>query len=104
MLKGMTRFATLLAAVVAQGIGAARADVRELVDAGKISWSGSPAVIYLNADGTTADEATYSHLVLKYTQTGDAGTLTIADGVKAGARILLVGGGGAGVAARPVLR
>ena len=96
MLKGMTRFATLLAAVVAQGIGAARADVRELVDAGKISWSGSPAVIYLNADGTTADEATYSHLVLKYTQTGDAGALTIADGVKAGARILLVGGGGAG--------
>lgn len=96
MLKGMTRFATLLAAVVAQGIGAARADVRELVDAGKISWSGSPAVIYLNADGTTADEATYSHLVLKYTQTGDAGSLTIADGVKAGARILLVGGGGAG--------
>ncbi len=96
MLKGMTRFATLLAAVVAQGIGAARADVRELVDAGKISWSGSPAVIYLNADGTTADETTYSHLVLKYTQTGDAGTLTIADGVKAGARILLVGGGGAG--------
>ncbi len=96
MLKGMTRFATLLAAVVAQGIGAARADVRELVDAGKISWSGSPAVIYLNADGTVADETSYSHLVLKYTQTGDAGSLTIADGVKAGARILLVGGGGAG--------
>lgn len=96
MLKGMTRFATLLAAVVAQGIGAARADVRELVDAGKISWSGSPAVIYLNADGTTADEATYSHLVLKFTQTGDAGTLTIADGVMGSANILLVGGGGAG--------
>ena len=54
MLKDMARFATLLAAVVAQGIGVARADVRELVEAGKITWTGTPAVIYLNADGTTA--------------------------------------------------
>ena len=96
MLKDMTRFATLLAAVVAQGIGVARADVRELVEAGKITWTGTPAVIYLNADGTTADASAYDHLVLKFTDTSAAGTLSIADGVKGAARVLVVGGGGAG--------
>ncbi len=96
MLKDMARFATLLAAVVAQGIGVARADVRELVEAGKITWTGTPAVIYLNADGTTADASAYEHLVLKFTKTGDAGALTLADGIKGQARVLVVGGGGAG--------
>ena len=75
---------------------AARADVRELVNAGKVSWAGNPTVIYLNADGTTASAAAYDHLVLKFTDTSTAGSLTIGDTVKASARVLVVGGGGAG--------
>jgi len=96
MLKGMTRYAALLAAFVAQCIGAARADVREFVNAGKIGWSDNATVIYLNADGSAATADAYDHLVLKFTDTSTSGTLTIADGTKAGANILLVGGGGAG--------
>ena len=75
---------------------AARADVRGLVNAGKVSWAGNPTVIYLKADGTTASAAAYDHLVLKFTDTSTAGSLTIGDTVRANARILLVGGGGAG--------
>ena len=77
--------------------GAAGADVRDLVTVNpKVSWTGSPQVIYLHADGTAADESDYDHLALKYTDTSAAGTLTIAEGVKGAARVLLVGGGGAG--------
>ena len=81
---------------IATCIGTSYADVRELVDAGKIAWTGAPQVIYLNADGTTADVSAYDHLVLKFTDTETTGTLTIAEGVKGSARILVVGGGGAG--------
>ena len=75
---------------------AARADVRELVNAGKVTWSSNATVIYLNADGTTASADAYDHLVLKFTDTSTAGSLTIGDTVRANARILVVGGGGAG--------
>ena len=96
MTKGMARLATLVALVAMHTAITARADVRELVEAGKITWTGTPAVIYLNADGTTADASAYDHLVLKFTKTGDAGALTLADGIKGQARVLVVGGGGAG--------
>ena len=77
--------------------GVAGAGVRDLVTVNpKVSWTGSPQVIYLHADGTAADESDYDHLALKYTDTSAAGTLTIAEGVKGAARVLLVGGGGAG--------
>ena len=74
----------------------ARADVRSLVNDGKVTWTGGPTVIYLNADGTTATADAYDHLVLKFTDTTAAGSFTIADGVKGAARVLIVGGGGAG--------
>ena len=77
--------------------GVAGAGVRDLVTVNpKVSWTGSPQVIYLHADGTAADESDYDHLALKYTDTSTAGTLTIAEGVKGAARVLIVGGGGAG--------
>ena len=75
--------------------GIARADVKSLVDSGKISWTGSPEQIkFLN--GTVVTSGDYDELALKYTDTSAAGTLTIAEGVKGSARVLLVGGGGAG--------
>ena len=74
----------------------AHADVRSLVNDGKVTWSSNATVIYLNADGTPATAAAYDHLVLKFTDPTAAGSFTIADGVKGAARVLLVGGGGAG--------
>ena len=74
----------------------ARADVRKIVNEGKVSWSGNPTVIYLNADGTMASADAYDHLVLKFTDTSTASSLTIGDTVRANTRILVVGGGGAG--------
>ena len=92
-----TTFLAPLSVVLALSFSlAARADVRELVNAGKVSWTGNPTVIYLNADGTTASAAEYDHLVLKFTDTLTAGSLTIDDTVRASARVLVVGGGGAG--------
>ena len=96
MTKNATRIAALLCALACLFVRATRADVRELVNAGKVSWAGNPTVIYLNDDGTTATAAAYDHLVLKFTDTSTAGSLTIGDTVRANARILVVGGGGAG--------
>ena len=96
MLKSSTRVAALSLALACLAVCAVRADVRELVNQGKVTWSGSPTVIYLNADGTTATAAAYDHLVLKFTDTSAAGSLTIGDTVRANARVLVVGGGGAG--------
>ena len=96
MTKGTTRIAALAFALAGLFVCAARADVRELVNAGKVSWSSNATVIYLNADGTSATADAYDHLVLKFTDTETAGSVTIADGVKGAARVLLVGGGGAG--------
>ena len=95
----MKRSAALFAALALFGVCAARAGVQEL--ANKLSWTGSPTVIYLN--GTTVvgtnsidSAATYDNLVLVYTDTSNPGILVIDDTVKANARILVVGGGGAG--------
>ena len=103
MLKGMTRYAALLAAFAAQCFVAARADVRELVSAGKITWSSSATAIYLNGStvvGTnTIDSASaYDNLVLVYTDSDESADnrLSVDESIKAGARILAVGGGGAG--------
>ena len=74
----------------------AHADVRSLVNDGKVTWTGGPTVIYLNADGTPATADAYDHLVLKFTDTTAAGSLKIAEGIKGAARVLIVGGGGAG--------
>ena len=82
----------------------ARADVRELVNAGKVTWGDDPVNpmrIYLNGTtvvGTNTIDSTtlYDNLVLVYTNTLTTGTLTLDDSVRANARILLVGGGGAG--------
>ena len=99
MTRSMKRSAALFAALALFGVCAARAGVQEL--ANKLSWTGSPTVIYLN--GTTVvgtnsidSTATYDHLVLVYTDTSNPGILVIDDTVKANARILVVGGGGAG--------
>ena len=59
----------------------AHADVRGLVNDGKVTWSSNATVIYLNADGTPATADAYDHLVLKFTDTETAGSLTIADGI-----------------------
>ena len=96
MTKSTTRIAALAFALAGLFVCAARADVRELVNAGKVSWSSNATVIYLNADGTPATADAYDHLVLKFTDTTAAGSFTIADGIKGAARVLLVGGGGAG--------
>ena len=96
MTKNAIRIAALLCALACLFVRATRADVRGLVNDSKITWSGSPTVIYLNDDGTTASAAAYKHLVLKFTDTSTAGSLTIGDTVRASARVLVVGGGGAG--------
>jgi len=95
MTKNATRIAALLCALACLFVRATRADVRGLVNDSKITWSGATP-IYLNADGTTATAAAYDHLVLKFTDTSTAGSLTIGDTVRASARVLVVGGGGAG--------
>ena len=93
----LTAFLSPLSIVLALSFSLmARADVRKIVNEGKVFWAGNPTVIYLNADGTTASAAAYDHLVLKFTDTSTAGSLTIGDTVRANARILVVGGGGAG--------
>ena len=74
----------------------ASADVKSLVQDGRISWDEGPEEFYLNADGTTASKDSYEHLVLKYTDVSITNRLVIGDGIKAEAQILLVGGGGAG--------
>ena len=96
MTKSTSRIAALAFALAGLFVCAARAGVRELVSDGKVSWSSNATVIYLNADGTPATADAYDHLVLKFTDTTAAGSLTIDDSVRANARILLVGGGGAG--------
>ncbi len=96
MTKSSVRIAALASALACLFVCAARADVRELVNAGKVTWTGGPEVIYLNADGTPATADAYDHLVLKFTDTTAAGSLTVDDSVRANARILVVGGGGAG--------
>ena len=96
MTKSTTRIAALAFALAGLFVCAARAGVRELVSDGKVSWSSNATVIYLNADGTPATVDAYDHLVLKYTDTTAAGSLTVDDSVRANARVLLVGGGGAG--------
>ena len=71
-----TTFLAPLSVVLALSFSlVARADVRELVNEGKVSWAGNPTVIYLNADGTTASAAAYDHLVLKFTDTSTVGSL-----------------------------
>jgi len=95
MAKSMKRVAALLVALACFCAGAARAGLQELVSAGKVSWAGSPTVIYLK-DGVVSDETDYNNLVLKYTDTQTPGSLTIGEGMRANARILVVGGGGAG--------
>ena len=96
MTKSTTRIAALAFALAGLFVCAARAGVRELVSDGKVSWSSNATVIYLNADGTPATADAYDHLVLKFTDTTAAGSLTVDDSVRANARILVVGGGGAG--------
>ena len=96
MTKSTIRIAALAFALAGLFVCAARADVRELVSDGKVSWSSNATVIYLNADGTPATADAYDHLVLKFTDTTAAGSLTIDDSVRANARVLVVGGGGAG--------
>ncbi len=96
MTKSTIRIAALAFALAGLFVCAARADVRELVNAGKVSWSSNATVIYLNADGTPATADAYDHLVLKFTDTTAAGSLTVDDSVRANARVLVVGGGGAG--------
>ena len=96
MTKSTTRIAALAFALAGLFVCAARADVRELVSDGKVSWSSNATVIYLKADGTPATADAYDHLVLKFTDTTAAGSLTIDDSVRANARVLVVGGGGAG--------
>lgn len=96
MTKSTTRIAALAFALAGLFVCAARADVRELVSDGKVSWSSNATVIYLNADGTPATADAYDHLVLKFTDTTAAGSLTLDDSVRANARVLVVGGGGAG--------
>ncbi|MBR1920435.1 MAG: hypothetical protein IJ829_00365, partial [Kiritimatiellae bacterium] len=96
MTKGKTRCAALIAALAALFVGAVRADMRELVtDRHLVTWTGSPDVIYL-LGGAVSTEAAYDELVLKFTSTTAANTLAIDESVKANARLLLVGGGGAG--------
>lgn len=96
-LTTLSRRLASLAALFALSFSlAARADVRELVNAGKVTWSSNATVIYLNADGTPATADAYDHLVLKFTDTTAAGSLTVDDSVRANARVLVVGGGGAG--------
>ena len=73
----------------------ASADVKSLVQDGKISWEGSPERIYL-LDNATATEDSYDELVLKFTDISETNNFTIASGVKVSVRALLVGGGGAG--------
>lgn len=96
MTKSSVRIAALASALACLFACAARADVRELVNAGKVTWTGGPTVIYLNADGTPATVDAYDHLVLKFTDTAAANSLKIAEGLKGAARVLIVGGGGAG--------
>ena len=96
MTKSSVRIAALASALACLFACAARADVRELVNAGKVTWTGGPEVIYLNADGTPATADTYDHLVLKFTDTATAGSLTVDESARANARILVIGGGGAG--------
>ena len=96
MTKSSVRIAALASALACLFACAARADVRELVNAGKVTWTGGPEVIYLNADGTLATADAYDHLVLKFTDTATAGSLTVDESARANARILVVGGGGAG--------
>ena len=96
MTRSTTRIAALMFALACSFVCVARADVRSLVNDGKVTWSSNATVIYLNADGTPATAAAYDHLVLKFTDTTTAGSLTVDDSVRANARILVVGGGGAG--------
>ena len=96
MTKSTIRIAALAFALAGLFVCAARADVRELVSDGKVSWSSNATVIYLNADGTPATADAYDHLVLKFTDTTAAGSLTVDDSARANARVLVVGGGGAG--------
>ena len=96
-LTTLSRRLASLAALLALSFSlAARADVRELVNAGKVTWSSNATVIYLNADGTPATADAYDHLVLKFTDTTAAGSLTVDDSARANVRVLVVGGGGAG--------
>ena len=89
-----------LAAILLTGFGlfgcfTAKSDTREFVNAGKVSWTGSPEVIYL-LDGAVSTGSDYNELVLKFWDVAASNTLTIADSVQVNARLLLVGGGGAG--------
>ena len=82
-----------VAAVAACGAFAAHADmtVAQAVDGGYITWSNATTNWVPNAK-----DPTLSDLVVKFSDTASAGTLTIDDMIEAGADYLVVGGGGAG--------
>ncbi len=95
MTKSWTSYAVPFMALAALCLGTARADVQTLVEAGKISWSGSSEEIKI-LGGSVVTSGDYDELVLKFTDTAAAGSLVISSGVKASVRTLVVGGGGAG--------
>ena len=77
----------VLAMLCAAFVPGLMADVKTMAEAGLITWTGASE----SWIGDNGDE-----LLLKFTDTATAGTLTIDDSIKATARILVVGGGGAG--------
>ena len=90
MIRSIPYFSALLAALLSAFVSnAARADVREFVSAGRISWSGSPVESWLG-DGE-------SQLLLKFTGTVPGScSFTLAPGIRADVRVVVIGGGGAG--------
>ena len=73
----------------------ANGDIRDLVNSGKITWTGSPEVIYL-LEGAVSNADNYDNLVLMFSDPNSVGSFVLSDAISASAHILLVGGGGAG--------
>ena len=97
----MTRAAALLAALVAQCICTARAELSDVQRLENMITATGATKIYLN--GTTdiwtnsiPDGAEFDNLVFVFNNPAVASSLTLNETVRADARILVVGGGGAG--------
>ena len=105
MTKSSVRIAALLAALVAQCICTARAELSDVQRLENMITATGATKIYLN--GTTdiwtnsiPDGAEFDNLVFVFNNPAVASSLTLNETVRADARILVVGGGGAGGTSR----